>query len=490
MNNAGLGEIIIERNVLDKVPANVALRYKIIPINFESNLLTIASSRPEDVSVRDGVSLIVAEQLKFVLATENEILEKIRFCYGLGAETIESMMKTVDVSVSQRQSTENLDDIASDASVTKFVNQILLEAYRDRATDIHFEPYENELVIRYRIDGILYDAKVPSEIKHFKDAINSRIKIMANLNITEKRLPQDGRFSVTVNNINLDLRVSFLPTPYGESVEVRLLNSNKLYSMEELGLSTQNLQTLDHLIYKPHGIIFLTGPTGSGKTTTLYSCLSKVNTMDKKIVTIEDPIEYRLRGVTQIQTNSAIGLTFAAGLRSVLRHDPDIMMIGEVRDLETAEIAIQVSLTGHLVFSTLHTNDAISGVTRLIDMGIEPYLITDSVECFIAQRLIRLICPHCKEKAKQRIRDTMVYEGKGCPHCKSTGYFGREAIYEFFVLNDEIREMIVSKATAAQLKDKAISNGMSTLFQEGWRKAEQGLTTANEILRVTQEDSL
>lgn len=323
---------------------------------------------------------------------------------------------------------------------------------------------------------------------------------MANLDIAERRLPQDGRIKIRVAQEELDLRISVLPTQFGESVDIRLLSGSMLYSLENLGLSSSDLEILEGLIKKPHGIIFVTGPTGSGKTTTLYACLSKINTKDKKIITIEDPIEYQLKGVTQIQIHPRIGLTFAAGLRSMLRHDPDIMMVGEVRDFETAEITIRVALTGHLVFSTLHTNDASGGITRLLDMGVEPFLVASSVECFIAQRLVRLVCPKCRIEKKpdkgivkefgieNDIDKVTVYEGKGCEACKFTGYKGRTAIYEFLLMGEEIRNLVLQRTSSDQIKKKALELGMHTLRMDGWKKIKQGLTTINEVIRVTKED--
>jgi len=497
-----LKERQISPQVISKIPAQFAYHYKIIPVEFKDEILFVAMTKPLDIHVLDDIGLVVKSRIQPVLASEKDIEEAIRKYYGVGAETIEKMMDTVQVQRRDDIVVEDIKEIDSEASIGKFVNQILLEAYKDRATDIHIEPYEDELKIRYRIDGILYDAKVPANIKHFKDSINSRIKIMSNLNIAEKRLPQDGRFKVRVGEIDLDLRVSFLPTQYGESVVIRILNTAKLYSLEELGLSPVELGILDSLIKKPHGVIFVTGPTGSGKTTTLYSCLARVNTIDKKILTIEDPIEYQLRGITQLQINPRIGFTFATGLRSMLRHDPDIMMVGEVRDPETAEITIQVALTGHLVFSTLHTNDAASAVVRLLDMGVEPYLVASSVECFIAQRLVRLICSHCKQPVhvepdivkefgltETDLSGITIYEGRGCEACKFTGYWGREGIYEFLVLNDALRDLVSTKATGSQIKNKAIEQGMRTLRQDGWEKVKKGLTTPSEVIRVTQEES-
>lgn len=502
VEHVDLKSIEIAPEVLKKIPAKFVTHYKILPFQVKDNILWIASTNPLDIHLQDEIGLVVAMPLKFVLATEKDILEGIRQYYGLGAETIERMMGSVQSTSMERTDIAEIDEEGSDASISKFLNQILLQAYHDRASDIHIEPYEQELKIRYRVDGILYDAQVPANIKHFKDSINSRIKILSNLNIAEKRLPQDGRFKVRVKEIDLDLRVSFLPTPYGESVVLRLLNATRLFNMEDLGLSSNERKILEDLIKKPHGIIFLTGPTGSGKTTTLYSCLSKVNTDDKKIITIEDPVEYQLKGITQIQINPKIGLSFANGLRSMLRHDPDIMMVGEVRDKETAEIAIQVALTGHLIFSTLHTNDAASGVTRLLDMGIDPYLITSTVECFIAQRLIRILCPKCKVSKPLDVemlkefegqvnvdRNMKVYDIKGCEACKFTGYAGRQAIYEFLVVSEPIRQLIMQRVTANQIRDKAVSLGMTALRQSGWQKVVAGQTTLEEVIRVTKEEN-
>lgn len=493
-----LKDTVIPADVLKKIPAKFAVHYKIVPLKEEKGTLSIAMTRPLDIHLLDEVALIVDGKIKPVLASEKDILEVIRKYYGVGAETIEQMMVDKHISAGAKESAPA--ELESEASISKFLNQIFIEAYKDRATDIHIEPYEDELKIRYRVDGILYDAKVPPNIKHFKDSINSRIKILASLNIAEKRLPQDGRLKVRVEDADLDLRVSFLPSQYGESVVLRVLNSARLFAFDELGLSAQEKKVLDELINKPHGIIFITGPTGSGKTTTLYSCLSRINTADKKIITIEDPIEYQLKGVTQVQINPKVGLSFAAGLRSMLRHDPDVMMVGEVRDFETAEIAVRIALTGHLVLSTLHTNDASSGITRLLDMGVEPFLISSSVLCIIAQRLVRVICPKCKEPlpigadilAQLGVKEngsaeTITYHGRGCEHCHFTGYKGRVSIYEFLVIDEEVQNMIMARATATQIQHKALEKGMCTLRHAGWEKIKQGVTTASEVIRVTQE---
>ncbi len=496
-----LKEVQISAEAISKIPARFATHYKIMPLEFKGGTLTIATTRPLDIQTQDELGLVVNARLKTVLSSEKDILEAVRTYYGVGAETIEQMMGSVQPTARIGEEVAHIDEIDSDASIGKFLNQILLEAYRDRATDIHIEPFEDELKIRYRVDGVLYDAKVPKNIIHFKDSINSRIKILSNLNIAEKRLPQDGRFKVRVKDLDLDLRVSFIPTPYGEGVVLRLLKTSTLYSLEQLGLSPDELKILERLIDRPHGIVFVTGPTGSGKTTTLYACLSKINTEDQKIITIEDPIEYQLKGITQIHVNPKIGLTFAAGLRSILRHDPDIIMVGEVRDVETAEISIQCALTGHLMFSTLHTNDAASGITRLLDMGVEPFLISSTVECFIAQRLVRILCPKCRQplevsaeilkdfgESAEKNPSLSIYQEKGCEACNFTGYSGRKAIYEFLVMNEAIRQLVMERSSANRIKEKAIECGMKTLRQAGWEKVKKGLTTPQEVIRVTQEE--
>ena len=498
-----LKEAAIPPEIIKAVPAKFTSYYKFMPIRLDRGALTIAVTDPLNIEIMDDIKLVLKREINPVLATEEGILDAIKKYYGIGAETIEKMISETrpeEGPMVHLEKTQDIKDTAEDASIINFVNQILVQAHRDHVTDIHIEPYEDELKVRYRIDGILYDATIPPTIKHFQSAIVSRIKIMANMNIAERRLPQDGRIKVKVGQDELDLRVSVLPTPHGESVDIRILSTAMLYSLENLGFLGKDLGLMDELIRRPHGIVFVTGPTGSGKTTTLYACLNKINSKDKKILTIEDPIEYQLKGITQMQVQPKIGLTFANGLRSMLRHDPDIMMVGEVRDFETAEIAIRVSLTGHLVFSTLHTNDAAGGVTRLLDMGIEPYLVSSSVECFVAQRLVRLLCEKCKTKVKsyaslakefnvsaKEAKKVQLYEGKGCDDCKFTGYKGRTAIYEILVLNEAMRDMILKRVSADQIKAKAISSGMRTLKDDGWVKIKKGLTTPSEVLRVTEE---
>ena len=497
----------IDPAVIEKIPAKFACHYELIPIEVSDSTITVAMANPLDIHTVDDIRLLLKKDIKPVLASRREILEAIKKYYGVGAETIEKMAPEASgaerIMSVQAQETQDLAGSADDASIIKFVNQILLEAYRDRATDIHIEPYEDELSVRYRIDGVLHETKVPASIKTFQSAIISRIKIMANLDISERRLPQDGRMKIRIGQEEVDLRVSILPTPFGESVVIRLLATNIRFGLESLGLLKKDLDILERMIKRPHGIIFVTGPTGSGKTTTLYASLSKINTKDRKIITIEDPIEYQIKGVTQIQVQSKIDLTFANALRSMLRHDPDVMMVGEVRDYETAEITIRVALTGHLVFSTIHTNDAAGGVTRLIDMGVEPFLVASAVECFIAQRLVRVICEKCKHEVKPdkellkelgvsglNLSKVKMYEGKGCDACRFTGYKGRTAIYEFLEMNEPIKELVLKRSSSDQIKKKALEYGMRTLRQDGWEKIMKGITTPSEVIRVTQQEEL
>jgi type II secretion system protein E len=495
-----LKELEIGPDIIEKIPAKFACYYKIIPVAILEVRLKIAVTNPLDLAVIDEIRLVLKYDIEPVLAGEKDILDAIKKYYGVGAETIDKIIGEARMQTggpAQLEVSSNIDDMAADASIIKFVNQVLQQAVAERATDIHIEPFEGELRIRYRVDGILFNASIPPSIKYLHQAIVSRVKIMASLNIAERRLPQDGRIRIKVANADLDLRVSVMPTSYGESVHIRILSADVLLGLERLGLLKHDLEMLDKIIRKPHGILFVTGPTGSGKTTTLYACLSKINDASKNIITIEDPIEYQLRGVTQIQVNTKVGLTFATGLRSMLRHDPDIMMVGEVRDLETAEIAIRVALTGHFVFSTLHTNDSTGAVTRLLDMGIEPYLVSSSIEAVIAQRLVRVICDKCKTEISPDeglIRDLRLdpknkmtfYEGKGCPACKFTGFKGRTAIYEILVLNDEIMNLVIKRAPANKIKDMALKQGMRTLFNDGMIKVQRGITTIKEVLRVTE----
>jgi len=514
-----LAVIPIDKDVIKRIPVKIASYYNFFPLSLEDRVLTVAVGAPLDIRTEDEIRMQLGHELRCVLARAQDVAKMLKDHYGMGAETIGEIISqspgpagAPDVAPAGGQGEEKIEDIekqAQEASVIKLVNQILLDAYRRRATDIHIEPYRDKVRLRYRIDGVLYDAHVAAEVKRFLSAILSRIKIMANLNIVEHRLAQDGRAIVKTQDQTLDLRVSFIPTPYGESVVIRILPGQMLYSLERLGLSQDYLKTFEELIKKPHGILFVTGPTGSGKTTTLYAALSEINTSARKIITIEDPIEYEIEGITQIQVLPEIGWTFGRGLRSMLRHDPDVMMVGEVRDHETAEIAIRVALTGHLVVSTLHTNDAASGITRLTDVGVEPYLVASSVEAFIAQRLVRVICAGCKEEVPYDTKDVItmelrrqiardmgiedarevkMYRGAGCPSCNGTGYFGRTGIYELLLMEGQIRELVVKKAPSAQIKKYAVSRGMRTLRQDGWLKVMQGVSTVDEVLKVTQAE--
>jgi type II secretion system protein E len=503
-----LGDKEIELSVIEKVPAKFASHYKILPLELKDKNLIVAMTDPLDVRTLDDIRLLLGFEVTGVLASEPEIQEAIHKYYGIGAETLESIMaqkETREEFQVYQEKTQDLEVMAEDASIIKFVNQILHEAIKERATDIHLEPFQDELRTRFRIDGVLYDINIPETIKYFHAAIVSRVKIMASMNIAERRLPQDGRIKIKVDTQELDLRISSLPTAYGEAIHIRILSPQFFLDLQKLGLLPQDLNIIENIIKKPHGIVFVTGPTGSGKSTTLYACLERINSPDIKIITIEDPIEYQLRGVNQIQVMPQIGFTFARALRHMLRHDPDVMMVGEVRDYETAEIAIRSALTGHLVFSTLHTNDAAGAVTRLLDMEIEPFLLSSSIECLIAQRLVRIICPECKTALSSKVKEGLanqfkninldiskveIYEGKGCQSCRFTGYLGRTGIYEILTVTESIRELILNRASSQQIKAKAVTQGMRTLLKDGLEKVFQGITTYTEVMRVTQQEEL
>lgn len=503
-----LKERDIEPLIIQKIPAKFASHYKIIPLEYKDSCLTIAMTDPLDIRTLDDIRLLLGLEVKGVLASELEIDEAIRKYYGVGAETLERMVSEEESEstgvMAEEGKAEDLEVLAKDASIIKFVNQIMTEAIKDRATDIHIEPFQDELRTRFRIDGILYNINTPETIKYFHQAIVSRIKIMGHMNIAEHRLPQDGRIKIKIEDRELDLRVSTIPTSFGESVHIRVLSSHSFLELEKLGLLPEHLKVIEQVIQKPHGIIFVTGPTGSGKSTTLYACLARINSNAIKIITLEDPVEYQMQGINQIQMVPKIGLNFAAGLRHILRHDPDVIMVGEVRDFETAEISIRSALTGHLVFSTLHTNDAAGSVTRLLDMGVEQFLVSSSLECLIAQRLVRLICPNCKAPVKNKeavlaqakkdlgvLPETIeLYEGKGCQNCRFTGYRDRTGIHEIIVVSEPIREMILARASSQQIKQKAIAQGMLTLRQDGLKKVLMGQTTYAEVMRVTQQEGL
>ena len=497
---------MIDRELLEKVPKNFVQRYRIMPLSKSGNVCKVATTDPMEIQPLDDIGLILECSVQPVLACSEEIVNAINTYYGHAADAAEQMIEDMNDGDMPAQLIDILDDaedvldVADKAPVIKFINLMIFQAVRDRATDIHIEPYEKDVVVRFRIDGVLY--KTLSPPKSMQGAIASRIKIMAHLNIAEKRLPQDGRIKIKLADKDIDIRVSIIPTSFGERIVLRLLyKSVQYHSLEQLGFSQDKLAKFVKLIQIPHGIILLTGPTGSGKSTTLYGALTRINTPEKNIITVEDPVEYQISGIGQIQVYRKINLTFAAGLRSILRQDPDVMMVGEIRDLETAEIAIQASLTGHLVFSTLHTNDAAGAVTRLVDMGIEPYLVASSVVAMIAQRLVRVICPDCKESytptpeelaqvgfKKGDLKDGVLWRGRGCATCLETGYLGRTGIYELLVVDSEVRRRILEGTDSNEIKKCAIGKGMLTLREDGLKKVLDGVTTMEEVMRVTQEE--
>ena len=500
-----LRSVTIDPAVIQKIPATFVSHYKIMPVEIKDNFLIIAMVNPLDVRIVDDLRLLLNIDVKGVLSGEKEINDAIRRYYGVGAGTIERIISEQDVfrpAAAEEENVQNVDGAGEDASIITFVNQVLAEAIKDRATDIHLEPFQDELRVRFRIDGVLYETQIPEKISLFHPAIVSRLKVMAHLNIAERRLPQDGRIKLKINGGELDVRISTLPTAFGEAVHIRLLNTRFFLGLENLGLSSEDRAIIEKVIAQPHGILFVTGPTGSGKTTSLYACLAKINSGAVKIITIEDPIEYQLRGINQMQVVSQIGFSFATALRHMLRHDPDVMMVGEVRDFETAEIAIRSALTGHFVFSTLHTNDAAGAVTRLLDMGIEPFLVSSSLECLIAQRLVRVICSHCKTPVNSAVRTEILqhmkqmnlvhpssdfYEGKGCEACRFTGYKGRTGIYEILIVTEPIRDLILKRASSQEIKQKAVEEGMRSLRHDGLLKVCQGITTITEVMRITQQ---
>ena len=481
------------------------LREKIIfPLHLKDDTLVVAIFDPFDLSTIEDLKVSLGKNIRIVLSSEQDILEAIEAHYGGGGSSaMDRMVGDINEEDlhgldSLEENTEHIRDMASEAPVIKLVNHIISEAIESRASDIHLEPFADELLLRYRIDGILHEFDPPP--KRLSSAITTRIKIMAKLDISERRLPQDGRIKIKILGKDIDMRVSTLPTLHGESVVMRILDRESLVlDLSQMGFPKKVHEQLETLILKPYGKLLVTGPTGSGKTTTLYAALSKINTPNKKIITVEDPVEYQMRGINQIHVKSQIGLNFASGLRSIVRQDPDVIMVGEIRDPETAEISIQAALTGHLVFSTVHTNDAAGAITRLLDMGIENFLISSALLGVLAQRLVRVICPECKEEAPltPTLREEMaqlgkeenkIYHGKGCKACSQTGFRGRCGIYELLVIDDHIRKLILKKSTAQTISDQARQTGMTTLRQDGWDKVTKGITTVEEILRVTLND--
>jgi type II secretion system protein E len=499
-----LDEIEPDKQVLSLFPARVLLKEELLPLRRINGSIEVATSRLFATQGMDTLRAMTGLSLKPVLAPSEVIQREMKKRLGVGADTIDTLDEAAPFQVvddGQEEDTD-LDHAAEDASIIRFVNQVLRDAIDLRASDIHLEPFEDELRIRYRIDGVLQEVPVPAQVKRFQPAIVSRVKILSHLNIAEKRLPQDGRIKIRLDENEVDIRVSVIPMLHGEAVVLRLLRQNAtLRGMAELGLDTRELKSFRRILGLPHGIILVTGPTGSGKTSTLYTALNEINDAARKIITIEDPIEYQLRGVNQIQVSEKAGLTFARGLRSILRHDPDVILVGEIRDHETAQIAVQASLTGHLVFSTLHTNDAPGALTRLVDMGVEPYLVASSLEAVLAQRLVRVLCPHCKQedvsKSTQAIKaqlafpaDLPLYRAEGCRECRQTGYHGRRAIFEWMDTDSEIRQMVLKNCSSDQIRQVAQRNGMRTLAEDGWRLVRLGVTTVEEVLRVTKDQFL
>ncbi len=498
-----LGEI--DRELAIKLPITYAKKAVVIPVRRENGTVIAATAEPLLLSTVDDLRILYDAEIDLFLAPSELILDTLNRLHSEGldkAEDTAQEMEEDDLSFLAAELEEPTDllEATDDAPIIRLVNSLLSQAIRERASDIHVEPFEKEVVARFRIDGILYN--ILTIQKRFQASIASRVKIMSGLNIAEKRLPQDGGMRIKIGGRDVDVRVSIVPTAFGERIVLRLLyRESALLSLDKIGFSGDTLTRFNEFIERPHGIILVTGPTGSGKTTTLYASLSKINAPDKNIITIEDPIEYQLKGIGQIQVNAKISLTFAAGLRSVLRQDPDVILVGEIRDSETAEIAIQAALTGHLVFSTLHTNDAAGAVTRLIDMKIEPFLISSSVMGILAQRLVRVLCTECREAYSMTPLEMTelevpaggsprtIYRAKGCPACFQTGYLGRSAIYELLEVDDEIRQLIMKNADASTIKAAAVKRGMRTLRQDGADKVLKGVTSVDEVVRVTQKEA-
>jgi general secretion pathway protein E/type IV pilus assembly protein PilB len=504
MELVDLSNVRVAPEVLQAMPLKLVHRRSLMPLSRNNGALVVATGDPFDVYALDELQMLTGLQIQPVLASPREIARLIKAHFGVGGETVAALAEERADEVELLEGLEADDSeaakMAQEASVVKLVNEILIEAANERASDIHIEPEESSLRIRYRIDGLLQTQPMPPEINRFQAAIISRLKIMSRLNIAEKRLPQDGRIKMRVQSREIDVRVSIIPMVHGEGIVMRLLDKTRMvFDLSGVGMLPDTYKTFRKVIDRPHGIVLVTGPTGSGKSTTLYSALNEIKDEATKIITVEDPVEYQQPGISQIQVHSKIGLTFAAALRSILRHDPDVILIGEMRDLETAESAIQASLTGHLVFSTLHTNDAPSAFTRLIDMGIEPFLVSSTVEGVMAQRLVRTICPDCKVEYTPEHHEVpsdfprgdgplKLWKGAGCRACRNTGYRGRQGIFELMVTGDTIRDMVVQRVNASAIRNQALKEGMLTLRQDGWRKVLQGKTTLDEVARVTAGD--
>ena len=499
-----LSNYLIDPKIIELVPESLARKHELIPVLKIGNRVTCAMADPWNIFALDEIRAKTNLIIEPAVAKEGEIKKALNEYYGAKG-SMDDLIRSFDeerlgVKGGKEADVRKLKGIVEEPVVIRLVNMMVMKAIQEKASDIHIEPEENELKIRFRVDGMLHDVESPP--KHLQSAIISRVKIMSELDIAERRIPQDGRFTTKMDGRQIDVRVSCVPTIYGENVVLRLLDAaTAILELNQLGFSKEVLDKWDKLIKRPHGIILVTGPTGSGKTTTLYASLNKINTVEKNIITVEDPVEYKLSGVRQIQINLKVDLTFANGLRSILRQDPNIIMVGEMRDHETAEIAIQSALTGHLVFSTLHTNDAPGAVTRMIDMGIEPFLVSSSIIGVLAQRLVRKICPDCKEKytpTSEAMKDVGItgaekidfYRGKGCPKCMNSGYKGRIAIYELMIPDDKIRNAVTAKASKDEMKRLALSSGMISLQADGVGKIKQGLTTIEEVLRVTEDEQI
>lgn len=494
------------REFLAAFPARMLLQHMLLPLSQDGNVIQIATARPFNNTGFDVLRLATGKDYVPVLAPREDIERILKELLGVGADTMQSLVSDADASgveiIKEGDGEADLESAAEDASIIRFVNQILSEAIELRATDVHFEPFEQRFRVRYRVDGVLVEASIPAEVGRFRAAMVSRIKILSQLDIAEKRVPQDGRIKLKVGLHEVDVRVSIIPMLHGEAVVLRLLDRNApLLGLERLGMAGSDRDHFERVLNLPHGIVLVTGPTGSGKTTSLYAGLSRINKVDRKIITIEDPIEYHLEGINQIQVATKAGLTFASGLRAILRHDPDVVLIGEIRDRETAEIAVQASLTGHLVFSTLHTNDAPGAVTRLVDMGIEPYLVASSLELVVAQRLVRLICSKCRmtlapsdleaQELQAEFGDQapeVIYRGAGCRQCRNTGFKGRNGIFEVMPVTDSVRSLMLTHAPASELRAAAAIHGMRNLRDDGRRLVLEGRTTLEEVLRMTKEE--
>jgi general secretion pathway protein E len=495
----------IERATLSILPSRFVFQHHILPIEVKENAVVLATYDLFNSVGRQLATQLLKKPAEWVIVPRAHLLRTLKTLYGVGAETFDEILKT-NRSFEVLHDGDAATDINADdpeASVVKFVNQVIREAIIERATDIHVEPLENDIRIRYRIDGILHEVAVPPQLRLLHSAIISRLKVMAHMDIAERRLPQDGRMNLQANNQELDVRVSTIPTVNGESISLRLLSrGGQQFGFERLDLSPKQEDVIRHLLAQPNGIILLTGPTGCGKSTSLYSFLSTINSVQRRIITIEEPVEYKLPGVLQMDVKPEIDFTFARGLRHILRQDPNVVMVGEIRDVETADIAIRAAMTGHLVFSTLHTNDAVGGITRLLDMDVEPFLLASVVKSFIAQRLVRTICPDCSEQVEYppeylaeigfpvRELGTRFNRGRGCDQCRQTGYQGRTAIYELCVITEPLRKLIMQKRDGGDLKQCAVAEGMETLRQDGWRRVAQAKTTVEEVVRVTQNDEV